>query len=135
MDAKNEVKDFVFGCKPGDKVVVDFVRLTLATVKKITPSGWLVTDKGTFCLNKYAPIYLKRGGCGKLVFPCTIEQYKEAEENDRKELECKRKERAVYEARTIMNNLSYGDKVTYAFAQKFLEFYAKNKEDLNNGNS
>jgi hypothetical protein len=119
---RNEWKSWAESLKPGDKVIVTGLKYTrVAAVEKITPAGWVRTDKGVFNQRDCDGEYHERGGY-RLIEPCTEELLKEAEEQEREERARKSREITILNAKRTLNRLSYSC-ISYDFAVRFLSLY------------
>ena len=119
---RDEWKSWANGLNPGDKVIVTgWGRNRVATVEKITPAGWVRTDKGFFIQRDFDGMYHERGGY-QCIGPSTEESLKEAEEQEREERARKNREITILNAKRILSRLSYSC-ITYDFAVRFLSLY------------
>lgn len=76
---RQEWKDWAMSLKPGDKVIVQqWYCPELAIVKKVTPKGWIVTEKhGTYSQTESCEYFKERGG-NYYMLPWTEEKGQEA---------------------------------------------------------
>lgn len=120
---RQEWKDWATSLKPGDKVIVSkWNVVALDYVKKVTPKGWVVTEKsGTYCQTEYCDRYLKRGG-GDEIVPWSMELEQQAIVHE-KALELERlRNRTISMAKSIAYDWAYSKKhVSYELAQKIIE--------------
>lgn len=89
MNTHEEMKNWASKLRPEDKVVLKLFGprgcIDVLTVKKLTPTGRVVTDKGTYGFSKYSGYYKGYGEAIGVIVPATSESIAEAEHNKVKE--------------------------------------------------
>lgn len=110
------------GLKSGDNVIVKArSRILVDVVKRVTPSGWIVTLRnGTYSMSKWFDYYTERGGFKDIV-PYTEELAEEAK-RQKEELERQQKiDITIRRAKNIAYDWQYGNRnVDYDLACKIL---------------
>lgn len=105
MTTAEKMKAWADSLKPGDKVVIKLFGqrgcIDVATVKYFTPTGRVVTDKGTYFQSKYSGNYKGYGEAIGCIVPATPESIAEAERNKAKEEQDKKDREAIRTAGTI----------------------------------
>lgn len=108
--------------KPGDKIIIKNGRsVFLDTVKKLTPAGWIVTQKhGTYSQSQWRNWYSERGGY-KEILPWTEDLEAEAKKQEEEYLREQKISRTIRAAKNIAYDWAYGKReVDYELAQKIL---------------
>lgn len=129
---REEWKSWAMSLKTGDIVIVKgWHSVEVATVKKVTPTGRINTDKGVFAQTEYYDCYRGYGKTrGDELVPATQELIEQAEKQKREEEEARRKSQTIRAARNIAYKLCYGEiTMKYDLAVQLLELVEKHKED------
>lgn len=108
--------------KPGDNVIVKSNMLVLVdVVKRVTPSGWVVTLRnGTYSMSKLFDYYTERGGYKDIV-PYTAELAEEAKRQKEKMERQQKIDSTIRYAKSIAYDWRYGNRnVDYDLACKIL---------------
>ena len=126
-----EMKDWAMSLRPGDKVVrtnywVDSPEAVL-TVVRITPTGRIVTDQGTYMFREWSGRYVGYGAARNHIIPATPETIAVAEEFQRKEQERIHQQNVIAEAKRIVYNLFY-DGMSYDMALKIIALHKEKKK-------
>lgn len=124
---REELRAWAENLKPGDKVVKtrywDETPVEVLTVERLTKTGRVVTNKGTYHMTgEWASCYKGYGSAEGTIIPATPENITAAEKYAKEEAERKRIARTISEAKTIAYSLRYGGiEMTYSLAQKLIE--------------
>ena len=116
--------------KPGDKVIVnmgsynDFKNITVAQVKKVTPTLIIRTDKGDFSLGKYATVYRFRGNMFYTLMPTTEGLLREAESQDERRVREREMKLTVAKAKGAIDKV-INRPMRYEFANELLSILKK----------
>lgn len=124
---RDEWKAWAMSLKPGDKVIVkSWHSLKIATVKKVTPTGRVKTDKGDFYQKDSLDYYTGYGKTYGNLVPATPELIAEAEAKEREEQERRRKESVIREAKSLAYQLRYGEiDMPYELAEEMIALVKK----------
>lgn len=124
---REEMKEWADGLKTGDKVVRtgwwDERPVEVLTVERLTKTGRVVTNKGTYAMiSNWSSRYKGYGDAEGTIIPATTENIKLAEEYQREEEERKRTEATIRKAKGLAYKLYYGDiEMTYELARKIIQ--------------
>lgn len=108
--------------KPGDKVIIQSgSSVFLDVVKKLTPTGWIVTQKhGTYSQSRWCDRYSERGGY-KDVLPWTEDLEAKAKKQEEEYLREQEISRIIQIAKNVAYDWAYSKReVDYELAQKIL---------------
>lgn len=123
---REEWRKWAESLKPGDKVIVQVGggRLRIGTVKKVTPSGWVVVEKyGTYSQTSYFSRYMERGGY-KEIIPFDAELAEKAKKQEEEEQAYEEKRKTIRDAKIICDNWASERKpITYELAKKIIALY------------
>lgn len=124
---RGEWKAWAMSLKPGDRAIVNgWYSLEIATVKKVTPSGRVNTDKGVFYQDNWSDYYKGYGKTHGDLVPATPELIAEAEKQEREEQERRRRESVVREAKSLAYQLRYGEiDMPYELAEEMIALVKK----------
>ena len=107
---REEWKAWAMSLEPGDRVIVKrWCSLEVATVKKVTPSGRVNTDKGVFYQNNWSDYYKGYGKTRGDLVPATPELIAEAEKQKWEEIEKRHRESVIRKAKGLAYKLQYGE--------------------------
>lgn len=132
---REETRAWALSLKPGDKVVKtkywDKTPVDVLTVEKITKSGMVATNKGTYHMtSEWESDYKGRGNADGNIIPATPENIQMAEDYHREEEENKKKRSVIGKALEAAYDLRYGKReMTYEIAVELLELLERHKED------
>lgn len=126
---REEWKAWAMSLKPGDKVIVKgWHSLEIATVQKVTPSGRVNTDKGVFSQKEWLDYYTGYGKTYGDLAPAIPELIAEAEKQERKEQERRRRESVIREAKNLADKLRCGEiDMPYQMAEELVALVEKYK--------
>lgn len=121
---KEDYKKWIESLKVGDEVIIkSYGSLSIDTVKKITPKGWIVTNRnGTYWEDKILKRYMLRGGYGTIQ-PVTEELKQQISIEIRNREEERRKMKVIKEAKDISRNWVSKRNMSYEFACKIIELH------------
>lgn len=124
---REEWKAWAMSLKPGDRVIVTgWHSLEIATVKKVTPSGRVNTDKGVFAQKEWLDYYTGYGKTYGDLAPATPELIAEAEKQERGEQERRRRESVIREAKNLADKLRCGEiGMPYQMAEELVALVKK----------
>lgn len=132
---REETREWALSLKPGDKVVKtkywDQTPVEVLTVERLTKTGRVVTNKGTYHMtSEWDHSYKGYGNAEGTIIPATEENIQKAEEYYKKDEEEKRRRMIIREAKEVAYNLWYGKtEMTYEIAVGILELIKRNKKD------
>lgn len=132
---REEWKSWAMSLKPGDKVIVKgWHSFEIATVRRITPTGRVNTDKGVFTQREWIDYYTGYGETSGELVPATSELIAEAERQEQEERERQRRESVIREAKGLAYKLRYGEiDMPYEMAEELIALVKKNKGDKQDG--
>lgn len=118
---RKEWYSWALSLKPGDRVIVkNGDPVSVDTVKKVTPSGWVVTeDSGTYSQSTWRDHYQERGGYRTIV-PFTKELGDLAAEYEAEQERIRKMNRTVNMAQQIAYNWCY-HRLSYEMACKIIK--------------
>lgn len=121
-----EMHEWALSLKPGDTVIWQgggfHGEVSALTIRKVTPSGIVRTDKGDFKQNSYSDAIAGRGDTWGEIVPVTPELLARAKAEDEKRAEGRRVRAVIAQARDKIYDLSYGRiELTYDLAVKLLD--------------
>lgn len=124
---REEWKSWAMSLKPGDRAIVKgWHSLEIATVKMVTHSGRVNTDKGIFYQDKWFDHYKGYGKTRGDLVPATPKLIAEAEKQEREEQERRRRESVVREAKSLAYQLRYGEiDMPYELAKEMIALVKK----------
>lgn len=132
---REEKREWALSLKPGDKVVKtkywDETPVEVLTVERLTKTGRVVTNKGTYHMSsEWDRSYKGYGDAEGTIIPATPENIKMAEDYHREEEENKKKWSVIHKALEAAYDLRYGKReMTYEIAVELLELLERHKED------
>ena len=125
---REETEKWVQSLKPGD-IVVNLCGwgnqdVTVATVKKVTPSGIVRTDKGSFKQSNWGSgAVISYGGLSGKIAPATEDLLAEARKQDAERAEAHRKQRTIHKAQRLVRELyEKSSEMTFEDAVKVIHF-------------
>lgn len=124
---REELKAWAESLKPGDKVVQtefwDERPVDILTVERLTKTGRVVTNKGTYHMtSEWSRSYRGYGSAKGTIIPATAENMEEAKKYKKEEDEKRKIARTISEAKSIAYNLRYGGiDMTYSLAKELIE--------------
>ena len=116
--------------KPDDKLIVrSYGFVCIGTVKKVTPSGWVVTkEHGTYAVGSWRDWYSERGGSREII-PYTEEMAALAIRQEEEREKSRMINKTIREARNIAYDWAHGNRhIDYELALKILEIANKTEE-------
>lgn len=132
---REEKRAWALSLKPGDKVVKtkywNETPVDVLTVERLTKTGRVVTNKGTYHMSsEWDSTYKGYGNAEGTIIPATPENIQRAEEYYREEEENKKKRSVISKALEAAYDLRYGKReMTYEIAVELLELLERHKED------
>lgn len=130
MNLHDEMKEWAGKLKPGDKVVLELLGprgcIDVLEVERITPTGRIVTNKGTYGQSKYSGYYKGYGEAIGVIVPAINENVLKAERNKAKEEKEMKDREAVRTAGTIAWKIWREDiKLTPDMAMELISLWKK----------
>lgn len=130
---KDEWKEWAMSLRPGDRVIYKNWNgvAGIAIVSKVTPTGIVRTDRGSFAQRPYFDHYIGVGKTWGNIVPLTPELEAEALDVMRREAEAKERKMTI----TKSGNIAYEfwisrEKISYELAAELIELYDKYKEEI-----
>lgn len=132
---REEWKAWAMSLKPGDKAIVKgWHSLEIATVRRITPTGRVNTDKGVFAQREWLDYYTGYGETSGELVPATPELIAEAERQEQVEQERRRRESVIRKAKNLADKLRCGEiNMPYEMAEELIALVKKYKGDKQDG--
>lgn len=124
---REEWRKWAESLKPGDKVIVEAgSMLRIGTVKKVTPTCWVVVEKyGTYSQTPYFSTYRERGGY-KEIIPFDEVLAEKAKKQEEEEQAYEERRKTILDAKIICGNWASGRiTIPYDIAKKIIELANK----------